>query len=165
LIVTTEAIRRFEGDHFFLSNFSPSWIEIQGIRYRTLEHAFAAAKATDRAVRMRIAKLETPGEAKRAGRRVPLRCGWNEMRVDVMTWLLARKFADGSFLARRLVKTGDAELVEGNDWGDRFWGQVGGVGENWLGVLLMRRRAWLMSRTGAPVNVLRERERYMRDVP
>lgn len=138
-------IDRFDGEHFFLSNFSSSWIEIQGIRYRTLEHAFQAAKTTDRAVRIRIAKLETPGEAKRAGRRVALRCGWDGMRVEVMTWLLARKFAEGSQLARRLIKTGDAELIEGNDWGDTFWGRVNGQGENWLGRLLMERRLLLSS--------------------
>ena len=32
------------------------------------------------------------------------------------------------------------KLVEGNTWGDRFWGVCGGVGLNWLGRLLMQVR-------------------------
>lgn len=42
-----------------------------------------------------------------------------------------------------LVGTGDAMLVEGNTWGDKFWGVCRGEGENQLGKLLMERRAFL----------------------
>lgn len=38
-------------------------------------------------------------------------------------------------------KNGDAELIEGNTWGDRIWGVCDGVGENRLGKILMRVRA------------------------
>lgn len=31
-------------------------------------------------------------------------------------------------------------LIEGNDWGDTFWGMVDGEGENNLGKILMRVR-------------------------
>lgn len=40
----------------------------------------------------------------------------------------------------RLAETGDVDLVEGNTWGDTFWGVYNGRGENWLGVLLMLTR-------------------------
>lgn len=43
-------------------------------------------------------------------------------------------------MAERLKATGDAELIEGNYWGDVFWGTCDGVGENWLGRLLMAQR-------------------------
>lgn len=44
-----------------------------------------------------------------------------------------------------LLNTGEAELIEGNTWGDKFWGAVwdkelGWVGQNWLGKLLMEER-------------------------
>jgi len=32
--------------------------------------------------------------------------------------------------------SGEAELVEENTWGDRFWGRSRGVGKNMLGQLL-----------------------------
>jgi predicted NAD-dependent protein-ADP-ribosyltransferase YbiA (DUF1768 family) len=60
------------------------------------------------------------------------------------------KFSHRS-LAKKLTDTADAILIEGNTWGDRFWGQTlshtsdsyaegEGVGLNMLGVLLMHVR-------------------------
>lgn len=39
-----------------------------------------------------------------------------------------------------LLKTGDEELVEGNTWGDTFWGVCKGKGRNELGKILMKVR-------------------------
>lgn len=39
-----------------------------------------------------------------------------------------------------LINTGDAELIEGNSWGDTFWGECNGIGENNLGKILMKIR-------------------------
>lgn len=39
-----------------------------------------------------------------------------------------------------LLKTGDAVLIEGNNWGDKIWGQVDGIGENYLRKILMKIR-------------------------
>jgi N-glycosidase YbiA len=136
-------IDRFDGPNRFLSNFYPSPITVSGIVYPTVEHAFQAAKTTDPVLRRHIAMLSTPGEAKRAGRRLELREGWDGLRIDAMRWLLAMKFAPGSTLASWLIATDPAELIEGNDWGDTFWGMVGERGENHLGRLLMQHRAVL----------------------
>ena len=43
-------------------------------------------------------------------------------------------------LRRALVATGDAKLVEENKHGDDFYGTVNGVGQNWLGRILMETR-------------------------
>ena len=43
-------------------------------------------------------------------------------------------------MASRLINTGDAILIEGNTWGDTYWGVCDGVGENRLGKLLMEVR-------------------------
>lgn len=40
-------------------------------------------------------------------------------------------------LLRALEATGSAVLIEGNCWGDRFWGMVNDIGENHLGQILM----------------------------
>ena len=40
-------------------------------------------------------------------------------------------------LAEALLRTDDCELIEGNTWGDRYWGTVDGYGENQLGQILM----------------------------
>ena len=88
---------------------------------------------------MRIIFAATPSAAKRAGRKVRLRDDWELVRVHVMRDLLTQKFAHDS-LAALLLSTGNAELVEGNTWGDTFWGVCGGTGLNVLGKLLMEHR-------------------------
>jgi ribA/ribD-fused uncharacterized protein len=132
-------IDRFAGEYAFLSNFHPlpaAIVEHGDIRYRTVEHAFQAAKTLDLDQRRRIAAINSPAEAKRAGRKVALRPGWDQIRVWVMGELLSFKFGFPQ-LFDHLLATGDAELVEGNTWGDTFWGVCQGRGENVLGHLLM----------------------------
>lgn len=89
-----------------------------------------------------------PGEVKRLGRKIPLRGDWDKVRVDVMRWLLAQKFAPGSNLGWKLINTESEDIVELNTWHDLFWGVCqcsthNGAGENRLGELLMERRAEL----------------------
>lgn len=50
------------------------------------------------------------------------------------------KFTQNKSCRGNLLKTGNAELIEGNDWGDKIWGQVNGIGENNLGKILMKIR-------------------------
>lgn len=134
-------IAEFRGPYAWLSNFYAAAVVMDGKLYPSVEHAFAAAKTESPDSREWVRTASSPAEAKRRGRQVPLRAGWNEMRVEVMRGLLKEKFAPGTILATWLVATGDEELVEGNYWQDRFWGQCPlGVGENWLGKLLMERR-------------------------
>ena len=40
----------------------------------------------------------------------------------------------------KLEETRGSELIEGNTWGDRFWGVSRGIGENHLGKILMEER-------------------------
>ena len=50
--------------------------------------------------------------------------------------LLKRKFEIPE-LRDLLLATGEQELIEGNHWGDVYWGKVGDKGKNMLGRLLM----------------------------
>ena len=160
-------ITRFHGEYRFLSNFYPVKVEYDGVQYPTVEHAYQAAKVEAHEVYRRgsyvigkwrevIRIADTPGRAKGFGRRVPLRAGWDEMKLKVMEELLRHKFSKRLYpvLAYSLMATGEAELIEGNDWGDRFWGatlQAFGehskppqwVGGNHLGKLLMKLRSEL----------------------
>lgn len=137
----SQAITSFSGEHRFLSNFFPSRIRWAGIDWPTVEHAYQGAKTLNPAGRALIATAPTPGKAKRLGQKLALREDWDDLRVGTMRELLALKFSIPE-LSRLLVATGTAELVEGNTWGDRFWGVCGGEGENMLGRLLMEIRAW-----------------------
>ena len=134
------AISSFRGRYEFLSNFYRAPILIWGLWWETNEHAFQAAKTTTLEWSEKIRLAPTPDGAKSYGRQCPLRDDWDEERDDVMLEVVRAKFAQHNDLRTRLLETGDAELIEGNHWGDTYWGQVQGHGQNKLGKILMRVR-------------------------
>jgi hypothetical protein len=131
----TTSISRFAGDHAFLSNF---YVEADGL---SGEHRFQAAKTLDPIQHARVLAQPTPGAAKGAGRHVVLRSDWEQVKVAVMTDVVTEKFASLP-LRELLLSTDDAVLVEGNTWGDVFWGVDArtGAGRNVLGQILMEVR-------------------------
>ena len=132
----------FTGKYFFLSNFYPCRVLYEGIEYDSTEHAFVAAKSEDVRDREYIATIGSAGKAKQYGRRLILRPGWDSMRIQVMRDIVSIKFSSPGYLHNALLDTGDEELVEGNYWGDTFWGQCPiGTGENNLGKILMEIRS------------------------
>jgi ribA/ribD-fused uncharacterized protein len=94
-------------------------------------------------LRQECADLVTPSLAKRWGRRVQLREGWADYRLRAMGDALAAKFTQNPELGQALLTTGEARLVEGNTWGDTYWGVYRGRGDNQLGRLLMGLRSLL----------------------
>lgn len=125
-------IDSFTGQYRFLSNFYP-------ISSGTVEHLFQASKTYDLEWMDKILNAPTPGEAKRLGRKAPLREDWDEIKLIIMENLLLHKFSIPE-LRDKLLETGDAELAEGNWWGDTYWGKCNGLGHNHLGRLLMKIR-------------------------
>jgi len=166
-------INSFTGDYSFLSNFHPALIVYGHIEYPTAEHAFQAAKTHDVLKRRVIATIPTPGQAKRAGRKLQLRNDWEDAKLDVMRLVVNSKFIWNPALRHKLLATGDAELVEGNDWGDVFWGVCQGRGENHLGKILMATRdnmesldRWLRVDILSPEDLVKDRAaaaRFYRD--
>jgi len=136
-------INKFYGEYRFLSNFYDSPIMYFGATYATVEHAFQAAKTLDEVERKEVREQPTPGKAKRAGGKVTLRDDWEERKVMIMRGLVLQKFANYPKLRKKILETGDAELIEGNTWNDTFWGVCDGVGENRLGKILMSVREGL----------------------
>lgn len=132
-------IESFNGPHRFLSNFFPWEIQYEGVWYPTLEHAYQAAKTLDLDARRIIRLSISPGKAKHAGRRVPLRPNWEDIKQDIMLSLLRQKFSDDG-LKGMLLDTGNRPLIETNNWGDTYWGVCKGTGNNFLGKLIMKVR-------------------------
>lgn len=133
-------IDSFSGEYRFLSNFWMCPVEFDGHVYSSVEHAFVAAKTHDEEFRSKVRMTQSPAMAKRMGRTVKLRPDWDLNKRIVMYTLVSDKFRRNHLLGMALVGTGDEELVEGNTWGDRYWGVCDGVGENWLGKTLMQVR-------------------------
>ena len=139
-------INRFEGVHRFLSNFYGAPVEFEGLSYPSVEHAFVAAKTLVQSERVHIAHIGTAREVKAYGQKLKLRPDWEEVKLPIMEELLHKKFAhDKPLLRQALIDTGDQELIEGNWWGDRFWGVdlKTNQGQNHLGMLLMKIRSEL----------------------
>jgi ribA/ribD-fused uncharacterized protein len=136
------SINSFQGDFRFLSNFYKVriWSKTTGIIYPSAEHAYQANKTLDLLKRNQCAKLASPYEAKAFGKRISLRDDWEDVKLGVMYSIVKAKFEQNPFLAKRLLQTGETYLIEGNTWGDFFWGVCNGIGENHLGDILMRVR-------------------------
>ncbi len=132
-------IDSFRGDFGFLSNFYEASVYIDGKRYRSAEHAYQAMKFTDPAGREVVRNARSPGEAKKLGKSAQLPRDWESKKVTIMHDIVRKKF-DNPFLKEMLLATEDAELIEGNHWGDRFWGVCKGSGQNFLGKILMEVR-------------------------
>ena len=144
-------ITEFSGQQSFLSNFFPCKIELEGIVFISVEHAFQAAKTEDHEIRLRIASMIRPGMAKRAGGSRGIipdfdRSKWDDKKLQVMETVCRIKFEDQE-LRQKLIDTGHEELVEGNRWNDRFWGVCLKTqkGQNHLGKILMKIRSEIAS--------------------
>lgn len=134
-----KAITSFRGKFRFLSNFWPVKIKLGRLVFDTVEHAYVASKSDDISVRKTVQQLETPGMAKEFGRTLPLRKDWNEeIKLALMKDFVRQKFFfRETLLTRELLLTNRMEIVEGNTWGDTFWGVCNGQGENHLGKIIM----------------------------
>lgn len=153
----TDVINDFSGKYHFLSNFYPAPFMWRGHAFRSGEQAFAFAKCffMERGSEQttgwqRILDARTPNEAKKLGRRLAIDVKeWDRNKVQYMREIVHAKFAiAGNAIVGDLINTGDAMLIEGNTWGDKYWGRIkeGGrwVGLNKLGVILMEERGyWL----------------------
>jgi ribA/ribD-fused uncharacterized protein len=131
------------------SNLYRREIEFEGRTYPTSEHAYQAGKACKADVREWILSAPTPALAAMAAHGlyiwdvVP---NWTQIKFDRMRAVLRAKFEQHADLRELLLSTGNARLVEAGTVSNavnRLWGEVGGKGENMLGVMLMELRAEL----------------------
>lgn len=138
-------ISSFKGKYFFLSNFYLIDVLYDGILYPSSEHAYMSGKTDDIEIKRYISTLPTPALAKKyssgkVNNNFELVSDWDLKKDMHMYNVLKIKFQDDK-LKQMLDDTGDAELIEGNTHGDKYWGQCPlGVGKNMLGVTLMRIR-------------------------
>lgn len=134
-------IDSFRGEYAWLSNFYPCTVVFRGFTYSSAEHAYQAAKAQTEWERAYVAEAPTAANAKARGRKIGTPENWHNIKLTIMREIVYAKFCQNAALAVRLVKTADAEIVEGTNWKDTYWGVCDGIGENLLGKILMELRA------------------------
>ena len=133
-------ITSFSGEYDFLSNmFICLLVDMDGAEYRSSEHYYQSHKTLDNRERYLIQTISTPMHSRTLGRRCELRPDWNDVKNQVMETALRLKF-NNEYLRNKLIETYPHDLVEGNYWGDTYWGVYNGKGKNELGQLLMKIR-------------------------
>lgn len=148
-----KVICRFRGKYKFLSNFSESPFEFEGITYETVEHAYQERKTLDASRRKIIREASSAFEAATLGRSKDtiVQEGWLDgKKGEVMFELVRAKFTQNPELAKKLLQTEDAILIEGNYWHDNYFGMCnckncheGEQPQNILGEILILVRAIL----------------------
>lgn len=150
------------------SNLYRREIEISGARFPTVEHAYQFLKPRDLRVRDWLMAAPAPSLVALAAHAMPcgeadpteimgrtadallgfhIRPGWSLLRYPwMMTGIRAKYSAQHVDLCDLLLATGDHLIIESgkiDDDAGRRWGRVNGRGHNYLGRMLMRRRAEL----------------------
>ena len=146
-------IRSFRDRYHFLSNFYEAPVEYGGLRYQNNEAAFQAQKCLNEEEKLQFTGLPA-NRANRLGRQVQLRPDWEQVKVGIMEEIVRAKFTQNEHLKWQLLETGDAKLIEGNNWNDTFWGvnAANGKGANHLGKILMKIRAELRTEEKGPAH-------------
>lgn len=136
----------YEQEFYVLSNFSAFRLNWQAYDFDTAEHAYHWAKFLDApAVRSEILAARSAHHAYQIAQsnKDLRRDDWDDIKVDVMRDILRAKAGQHPYVLRKLVETGNRELIE-NSWRDDFWGWgVDRNGQNVLGRLWMEIRAGL----------------------
>lgn len=138
--------RASEKPYGAFSNLYRREIEFEGDRFATSEHAYQAGKARKPAVREWLMAAPSPALLAMAAHGLyywDVTPGWSQTKFDRMRRILRAKFTQHGDLKELLLSTGDARLVESatvDNAVNRLWGEVNGVGQNTLGVMLMELR-------------------------
>lgn len=119
-------------DQSCLSNWFPAPFEAAGVRYPTTEHYMMAEKARlfgDSEMLKKIIRAQSPGAAKRLGRKVRGFSDdvWAANRFEIVVAGNLAKFEQNPEMGCFLVETGSAVLVEAAPR-DQIWGI--GLGRN-----------------------------------
>lgn len=139
-------IKGFFGEYRWLSNFYLCSIEREGLFYPSTEHAYQSAKCINKEDQLKFIQYPpnslpiNVSAAKNLGSKVQMIKNWDELKREVMYEINLYKFSHHPVLRSLLRSTGSKHLEETNYWSDRYWGVCKGVGENWLGEILMKIR-------------------------
>jgi len=146
-------INSFRKENSFLSNMAKVKISYDNIIYPSVENFYVAMKITKDKI-IKIDKKEitirkyistlNPYESKKFGKKLILRKDWDNIKLKVMEYALKQKFSN-YYYKEKLLFTENKQLIEGNWWGDIFWGVCKNKGENHLGKLLMQIRKELQN--------------------
>lgn len=139
----------YEQDFYVLSNFSSFRVLWRGIDFDTSEAAYHWEKFPDNKGIQRAIRLARSGhEAFKMAEKFSSekRPDWDEIKFDVMRDILLAKVHQHEYVRRKLLATGNRELIE-DSWRDSIWGWgPDKKGQNMLGKIWMSIRDELLNK-------------------
>jgi ribA/ribD-fused uncharacterized protein len=135
--------RASEKPYGCFSNLYRRPIEFEGLPFPTAEHAYQYAKPRKQEVRDWLMAAPSPALLAMAAHGLyswDIAPGWSQSRYNRMRNVVRAKFEQHADLAAILLGTGRDRIVETatvDNEVNRRWGEVNGVGMNWLGLILM----------------------------
>ena len=141
----SEPINFVENQWHYLSPFSAHEVELDGVVYKTAEHAYQTVRMVPE-VRQAVMETTSPmnawrkaQELKAAGKLDP-----EHDKYDLMERIFRAKLEQHADIKAILLESGDQELLKVYDT-DYYWGTgADGSGENQMGKLWMKLRSELV---------------------
>lgn len=144
---TQEQVFFYEQEFYVLSNFSSFQVKMHNFTFQTAEHAYHYRKfsITDPELAEKVAAASSAHEAFRIAQTFKQfrRTDWDEVKLDIMRTILKAKVNQHDYVRKKLMETGNRELIE-DSWRDDVWGWGSDQkGQNLLGKLWMEIREGL----------------------
>jgi hypothetical protein len=145
---TQKQVFFYEQEFYVLSNFSSFKVFHKGWMFQTSEHAYHWEKFVENPqIQHRIWGAPSAHEAFQIAQqeRTKRRPDWDLVKYSIMKDILVSKCLQHSYVRKKLLETGDRELIE-DSWRDDVWGWGPNKdGQNLLGKLWMEIREQLKS--------------------
>jgi len=132
----------YENEFYVFSNFSAFAIKWKGKLYMTSEHVYYSEKFENPELKEKIRTARSAHEALKIAEAKKDKCrsGWDKIRLKIMKEILRAKVEQHPYVKKKLLESGDKELIE-DSWRDSYWGWGPNKdGENHLGKLWMEVR-------------------------
>ena len=139
---TEKQIFFYEHEFYVFSNFSSFKLEWKGYDWMTSEHAYHSEKFSDVEIIEKLKNARSAHEAMEVAyaNKDKYRKDWGDVKLGIMKDILRAKVAQHPYVKKKLLQSGDKELVE-DSWRDDFWGWGPNKdGKNHLGKLWMEIR-------------------------
>lgn len=118
-----EPICFYEHEYYAFSNFSSFMLSWKGKDYMTSEHVYHSERFNERERKEAIQTARSAHDAFRyAQENKPFqRPDWNDIKMGVMKEILHEKVKQHPYVLKKLLESGNRELIE-DSWRDDFWG-------------------------------------------
>lgn len=118
-----ERITFYEMKFYMFSNFSSFAVHYNGRDWMTSEHTYQAMKFREPWLQEWVRSQRSAHDAMKAAQSKPelYRPDWEEVKVGVMLEICRAKLSQHPYIQRKLLETGDRELIESSPI-DSFWG-------------------------------------------